>query len=115
MSISMSWAQWKVIDGTMDNAGSIAAVDLDTQVVDRTSAIRATGWEATGHIDRPYMERGEWPPPPEVHSEPVTVSLSTTDWEFVLDELSRWSQVGGQESEGDRAIVRLINAALHPA
>lgn len=110
--ISMMWTQWKVVDATMDNTGSIAAVDGETRVSGRTSAIRAAGWEATGHIDRPYMDRGEWPPPAALHSEPVTISLSTEDWVFVLEELSRWSEVGGEESDDERAVALLIEEAL---
>lgn len=108
----MTWAQWKVVDATMDNTGSIAVENGEAQLADRTSAIRAVGWEATGHIDRPCMDRGEWPPPAAVHSEAVTLSLSTQDWEFVLNELSRWSEVGEEESDGERAIMQLINQAL---
>jgi len=113
MPISMTWAQWKMIDATMDNTASIASVDGNAEVADRASAIRAAGWAETGHIDRPYMDRGEWPPPAAVHSEPVAVPLSTDDWAFVLDELRRWSEVGGEPSDDDRTIVLLITAALH--
>lgn len=96
----------------MDYTGSMAAVDLGTEIADRTSAIRQAGWEATGHIDLPYMDRGEWPPPETVHSESVTVTLSREDWGFVLDELGRWSEVSNGETEEDRTLLLLINAAL---
>lgn len=112
VAISMTWASWKVIDANMDNTGSIAAENGDAQVAERASAIREVGWEATGHIDRPYMDRGEWPPPAPVHSEPVTVSLSREDWGFVLDELGRWSDVSGGEPDEKRTLVVLINEAL---
>ena len=43
VAISMTWTQWKWIDGTIDNTGSVAAEDLDVEVarpdrVDRRSA-----------------------------------------------------------------------------
>jgi hypothetical protein len=112
VAIQMTWAQWKVIDATMDNTGSIAAVDLEPEVVDRTSSIRRIGWEATQHIDRPYMDRGEWPPPESVHEEPVTVTLSRDEWRFVLKQLHRWAEVGGRESEGDTALADLVHGSL---
>ncbi len=112
VAIPMTWDQWKFIDATMDNTRSIAAEDLLTEVVDRTSAIRRVGWEATHHIDGPYMDRGEWPPPESVHAEPVTVTLSRDDWRFVLEELRGWSEVADGESEEDWALAELINSSL---
>lgn len=108
----MSWAQWKFIDATIDNTGSMAAVDLETEVSDRTAAIRRIGWEATEHVDKPSMDRGEWPPPEALHSEPVTVAISRDDWQFVLDELDRWSRVGEPNTEMNDALGALIEGAL---
>lgn len=96
VTISMTWAQWKFIDATIDNTGSMAAVDIDTEVADRTVAIRRIGWAATEHIDKPSMDRGEWPPPDALHSEPVTVAMPRGHWRFVLGELDRWSRGGNR-------------------
>ncbi len=112
VAISMTWTQWKLNDGTIDNTGSMAAEDLDMEVADRTVAIRRIGWEATEHIDKPSVDRGEWPPPDALHSEPVTVSLSRDDWWFVLQELDRWSRVGESDLEMHDRLTGLIEEAL---
>lgn len=112
VAISMTWAQWKFIDATVDNTGSMAAVDLDSEVVDRTVAIRRIGGEATEQIDKPSMDRGEWPPPEALHSESVTVAISRDDWRFVLGELNHWSQVGESDTETNDRLVGLIEGAL---
>ena len=112
VEISMTWAQWKWIDATIDNTGRMAAEDLDTEVADRTVSIRRIGWGATEHIDRPSMDRGEWPPPETLHSEAVTVSLSGDDWRFVLRELDHWSRVGESDTEMHEVLSGLIEAAL---
>lgn len=112
VGISMTWAQWKFIDATIDNTGSMAAVDLDSDVADRTIAIRRIGWAATEKVDKPSMDRGEWPPPEALHSEPVTVAISRDDWQFVLDELDRWSQVGESNTEMNDALRALIEVVL---
>lgn len=112
VEISMTWTQWKWIDATIDNTGRMAAEDLDTEVADRTVAIRRIGWGATEHIDKPSMDRGEWPPPEMFHSEPVTVSLSRDDWRFVLQELDRWSRVGESDTEMHEGLNGMIEGAL---
>lgn len=112
VGISMTWAQWKFIDATLDNTGSMAAVDLDTAVADRTVAIRCVGWAATEHVDKPSTDRGEWPPLEALHSEPVSVAISRNDWRFVLDELDRWSQVAEPDTGMNDALGALIEMAL---
>lgn len=115
VTISMTWAQWKFVDGTLDNTGSMAAVDLDTEVADRTVAIRRIGWAATDHIDKSSLDRGEWPPPEALHSETITVAMSQDDWRFVLGELDRWSRDQESDTEMSDAIVGLIDGTLPSA
>ncbi|HEV2070759.1 MAG TPA: hypothetical protein VGR26_13280 [Acidimicrobiales bacterium] len=87
-------------------------MDLFTEWLTTPLRYEGLAWKATHHIDSPYMDRGEWPPPESVHAEPVTITLSRDDWQFVLDELRGWSEVGDGESEEYRALAQLTNGSL---
>jgi hypothetical protein len=93
--ISMPLRDWLFIDAEMDNSGQNAMEVDDHRVATTAGAIREIGWDATGHVTRPLAEAGRWPPDDDVMGEQVTVTLTTTNWWFVVDHL----RIGGNIAE----------------
>lgn len=106
---------WSVIDGTLDNEEDTATVDGRRKAAEQAQAIRQAGWEQVPQIpdDLPARDHWSW-----LHSaEPVSVTLTETQWRFVTTALRKWHKVSlrrGNEPEDlpELEIVSLINRQL---
>ena len=104
---------WQLIDATVDNSVSIAAVDGDELCVTTGRRVRQAGWTASA--SHPLVEDGPlgWPPVDAL----ITIYLAAADWSFVLAELARWAAVSestGMVEERDESarIEQLLRAHL---
>ncbi len=88
----MPVSDWLLVDATIDNSVSDAAVDGDDPRVETGRRIRKAGWAAAA--SHPNREEGPagWPPV----TADITPDLLTTDWSFILAELVRWAAVSEQ-------------------
>jgi len=111
--VTMSVGDWQLIDATVDNSVSIAAVDGDELCVTTGRRVRQAGWTASA--SHPLVKHGVlgWPPV----DVPITIYLPVEDWSFVLAELARWAAVSEstgivEERDDSARIERLLRAHL---
>ncbi|WP_028045245.1 hypothetical protein [Cellulomonas sp. URHE0023] len=95
-AVSLPVGDWLLIDSTMDNTVSVAAVDLEDTVVATGHHVREVGWAAAAAHPRKGEGSAGWPP----EDAALTISLPMTHWSFVLAELARWALV--EEKLGQR-------------
>jgi hypothetical protein len=107
----MSLRDWLFIDARMDNTQQSARDDYDDHLAARAGAIRQHGWDETGHITRPVSEQGSWPPGDDVLSQTVRVALASDDWDFVVEQLLRGSELADSVGYHDGAARARILAA----
>lgn len=88
----MPVGDWLLIDATVDNSVSTAAVDGDDRRVEIGHRVRRAGWAAAA--SHPNREKGPagWPP---VDAD-ISLDLPMTNWSFVVAELVRWAAVSEQ-------------------
>ena len=96
VEVSLGVEDWQWLDATIDNTGSIAAVDGDDRAVEQGRQIRAAVWEAARVHPRSMDGWSGWPP---VDDE-LTVSLPAAAWRFAIQELRRWDQVSRDTGSG---------------
>ena len=93
--VTMPVGDWLLIDGTVDNSVSIAAVDGDEVCVAMGHRVRAAGWAASAAHPRAGDGPSGWPP----LDADITIGLPVADWRFVVVELAEGAVVS--ESTGD--------------
>src|SRR4051794_7762171 len=103
--VTMPVADWLLIDATVDNSVSIAAVDGDEACVVTGSRVRQAGWAASAAHPSVDDRSSGWPP---VDAD-ITIALLGADWRFVVAELARWTavseRIGMLEERDDSARV----------
>ena len=76
---------WGIVDGCVDNSGSIDAEDGDVVAVATGACVRDAGWRALAEHSG-ERDRLGWPP----HEHILRVVLRREHWEWVLTQLDRW-------------------------
>jgi hypothetical protein len=110
IAVQLPTRLWQIIDGTIDNAVSVAAESANGSLVRVGRRIREAGWyQITGWTRDNPVSRG-WPPDAEL----VTVTLSRTLWNVVLAQLDRWNAVAADVGlEEDVRLGRAARQMVH--
>jgi hypothetical protein len=105
-AVRMPARQWRRVDGVVDNVVSVEAEDGDPHHLVATGMqVRREGWRQT---------LGWTPETPVSTDEPhddqeVTVSLTGTQWRYVISCLERWYNVqrlGGKSTAAELLLIR---------
>jgi len=106
LTIEIPVRLWHRIDGTVDNSMAVDVIDWVVETLLAGSCVRDAGWRASAAFDGARNAIG-WPP--EDHL--LQVTLRAAHWEWVLQQLDRWSQVSSEGIEDDREIRSIILTA----
>src|SRR5579885_1676374 len=103
VEIVMPLADWFFIDAVMDNAAQSSIETQDPDATRRPRAIREAGWAVTQPLTDQFVKARQWPPPDAVMSQGVTIALSPSDWNFIVDGLRRSSEIADRVGHHDDA------------
>jgi hypothetical protein len=106
VAVTLPAKVWSGMDGGVDNAVDLAAVDGNERVVSVGSAIREAGWRQVPWVD------GEWPP----LEQRITITLTRAQWAFIRElsvkDLPIYEDLGDEESAAlCRAALAVLDAA----
>lgn len=101
--LDIAVSQWQVIDGCVDNSMSVDVVEGEILSTLHGGVVRDAGWRASAHFQG---ERDRYGWPPQEHL--LEIELRREHWDFVLEQLRRWS-IGGTDNS---ALIAELNARL---
>src|SRR4051812_43307824 len=120
VSVTMTLADWHLIDGGMDNIGELNrehwSTASDAEKAARADEIRRRGWKVSAPLEQPLVDAGVWPPDSTTFDRRVTITLDETDWELIASDLrsdsTPSSSTGAADPQSADRLADLIDAAL---